>query len=181
MSAQYGITGSLGRSQAHRRPHAPDCNRVHRLRTPVHQPAMAASLSCTTPRSTSRWIRGRHALKAGYEYQRIHTEIQDVNPLYGNDFYQGNFSGQPLADFMFGLRSEYQLVNFYVAQYRQVMNYAYLQDDWKVSPKLTLNLGVRYEYATPQWERDNRLSNFDPVTNSLIPPRTRAPSPTAHR
>ena len=121
------------------------------------------------PKINYSLILGRHTLKAGYEYQRIHTQIQDVNPLYGNDFYQGNFSGQPLADFMFGVRSEYQLVNFYIADYRQVMNFAYLQDDWKVNSKLTLNLGLRYEYATPQWEANNRLSNFDPVKNSITP------------
>ena len=48
------------------------------------------------------------------------------------------------------------------------MNFAYLQDDFKVSPHLTLNLGVRYEFATPQWERDNHMANFDPATNSLV-------------
>jgi hypothetical protein len=44
-----------------------------------------------------------------------------------------------------------------------------VQDDFKVNRKLTLNLGVRYEFATPQWEKDNLLANFDPGTNSLIP------------
>ncbi len=48
------------------------------------------------------------------------------------------------------------------------MYFGYVQDDFKVSRKLTLNLGLRYEFATPQYERDNKLANFDPVTNSLI-------------
>ena len=116
---------------------------------------------------------GRHSLKAGYEWQKVHTQIQDVNPLYGQDTYQGLFSrpagststdaSYNIADFLFGLRNRYALTNLLLANYRQTMNFFYVQDDFKISRKLTLNLGVRYEYATPQWERDNILSNFDPV------------------
>ncbi len=137
----------------------------------------------TNPKVVYSFIRGGHSMKTGFEYQRIHTEIQDVNPLYGQDIYNGQFSRLPnspapgafdqnsyrLADFFFGARSEYRLVNFYIAQYRQAMDYFYFQDDWKVTPRLTLNLGARYEYATPQWERDNVLTNFDPAGNRLVP------------
>lgn len=124
----------------------------------------------------SRFL-GSHSLKAGYEYQRVHTEIQDVNPLYGEDRYNGQFSRPVgaaaanfynLADFMFGLRDRLRLTNLLIANYRQAQHFLYLQDDWRLSRKLTLNLGVRYEYATPQWERDNILTNFDPARNALV-------------
>lgn len=48
------------------------------------------------------------------------------------------------------------------------MYFGYVQDDFKASQRLTLNLGIRYEYGTPQYEAYNHLSNFDPATNSLI-------------
>jgi hypothetical protein len=121
------------------------------------------------PRLNYSLILGKHSLKAGYEFQRIHTEIQDVNPLYGQDSYQGSFSGNPLADFIFGLRSRMALTNFFIAQYRQYGHMGYVQDDLRITGKLTLNLGMRYEYFTPQWENENRLSNYDPLTNRLVP------------
>ncbi len=48
------------------------------------------------------------------------------------------------------------------------MHFAYMQDDWRASDRLTLNLGLRYEFSTPYWERDNVLSNFDPATKSMV-------------
>jgi hypothetical protein len=55
-----------------------------------------------------------------------------------------------------------------VAQLRRNMQFAYVQDDWRAASRLTVNLGLRYEYSTPYWEKDNVLSNFDPATNSMI-------------
>ncbi len=123
-------------------------------------------------------ITGRNTLKVGYEFMAIRTQVNDVNPLYGRDAYAGGFSrptGGPadgnsysLADFYFGLRSQYALANYVVGDYRQHMNFLYVQNDFRVTSKLTLNLGLRYEYATPRWEKHNVLSNFDPTTNTIL-------------
>jgi hypothetical protein len=128
------------------------------------------------PKINYTWTTGAHSLKTGFEFQRIDTEVQDVNPLYGRDTYGGQFSRLSgaannlynLADFMLGLRSQYALSSVLVANLRRNMQFAYVQDDWRIAQNLTLNLGVRYEYSTPYWENDNVLSNFDPASNSLI-------------
>lgn len=135
-------------------------------------------------------ILGRHSLKIGYEYMAINTEIDDFNPVYGQDNYGGGFSagtdnitgsgtlngsGDPaikeavdLADFLLGARSAYQLNNFRIVNYHQRMNFAYLQDDFKLNQKLTFNAGIRYELVTPQWVDGNHLANYDPGTNTLV-------------
>jgi len=129
------------------------------------------------PRINYSWNWGRHSLKSGYEYLRVNTDVQDTNPLMGLDTYTGQFSRPAgalsnnlfnLADFMFGARSQYELANLLVVNLRQRLHFAYVQDDFKVSPKLTVNVGMRYEFSTPIYEDHNRLSNYDPKTNTII-------------
>lgn len=140
------------------------------------------------PKVNYSWMKGKHALKMGGEIHLIHTEVMDINPVYGLLGYAGSFSkptcaqlGQAsnctvpndaasynLADFMFGLPNQIQLANWLVGNYRQRDYFLYFQDDFRVNSKLTLNLGLRWEFATPRWERDNVLSNYDPISNRMI-------------
>jgi hypothetical protein len=126
-------------------------------------------------------ITGRHTWKTGWEYQWLGVEALDVSPMIGRNTYQGLFSAPPgvtptaatqrlysLADFFFGARNTFQLVNADIVHHRQQSVFVYIQDDWRVHPRLTLNLGLRYELTTPFYERDNRLSNYDFVTNTII-------------
>ncbi len=140
------------------------------------------------PKFNYALIRGRHSLKFGYEFTDIWTEVLDINPLYGSNTYAGGFSkptcaqlGQAagctvasdsttynLADFMFGLPSSIGLGNYFVTKQRQYVHSLYAQDDYRVNSKLTVNIGLRYEFATPIWEANNNWTNFDPATNTLI-------------
>ena len=120
------------------------------------------------PKGNFTWIRGKHSLKFGYEYEHIWMAVNDNNPLYGSWTYGGGYSTCPSgtvvggvtcngtkvaddywADFLFGLTSSYQLANYFVVHLRQSLDSAYAQDDWKVTPQLTLNIGLRWEYGSP--------------------------------
>ena len=129
------------------------------------------------PKINYSWLRGRQSLKAGYEFQDISVEVQDVNPLYGLDTYNGQLSRPAgaaasnlynLGDFMLGLRSNYALSTFFIAEVRQQLHFTYVQDDIRVNDTLTVNAGLRYEYATPTWDANNVLTNFDPATVKMV-------------
>ena len=126
-------------------------------------------------------VLGRHTLKTGVEYQWLGVETLDVSPMIGRNTYTGLFSVPTggaataatqgfysLADFLFGARNTFQLVNPGVVNHRQQSWFGYVQDDFKVNAAVTLNIGLRYEFVTPFYERDNLLAGFDKATNTLI-------------
>ena len=128
------------------------------------------------PKVNYTWVKGKHSLKFGYEYEHIWMAVNDNNPLYGSWTYGNGYStigstkvaDDYWADFLFGLTSSYQLANYFVVHLRQDLDSAYAQDDWKVLPNLTLNLGLRWEYGSPYSEWKNNISNFDPVSQTVL-------------
>jgi hypothetical protein len=153
------------------------------------------------PKVNFTWVKGKQTLKFGYEYERVWMAVNDNNPLYGSFTYGGGYStcaptvsptcalninqqtntGTTVsddywADFLFGTTSAYSLANFYEAHLTRNMHNIYGQDDWKILPNLTLNLGLRWEYASPYADLYNRISNFDPASQTVF---TTTPGATA--
>jgi hypothetical protein len=141
--------------------------------------------SLLDPKVNFSWVKGHHSLKFGYEYEHIWMEVQDSNPLYGSFTYGKGYSlctnvacttnngGKTAADnywadFLFGTLNNYALATYFKAHLLQTMHNLYVQDDWKVNNKLTLNLGLRWEYGSPYSEANNNLSNFDPTTATML-------------
>ncbi len=104
------------------------------------------------------WIKGKHTLRFGFEYSR-----QNFNQV-GNQFSRGNFVFQPnatqspthtggdaFAEFLLGdLYQSTVAVAIANANYQRNAEAAFVDDTWKITPKLTLSLGLRYE-LTPPW------------------------------
>ncbi len=114
-------------------------------------------------------LRGRHFLKYGAELLFVQTGIRDINALIGSlAFNNGIFSGRAVGDLLLGLPQRLALTSNTVLNNSQRLSFFYVQDDFKITSKLTLNYGLRYEYATPVVERDNQIANFDPTTGTIL-------------
>ncbi|MCI0620639.1 MAG: TonB-dependent receptor [Acidobacteria bacterium] len=115
--------------------------------------------------------RGQHQLKFGADYRGPMRNIYlDVPALRGSWTFDGQRSEIGLADFLLGYPSGAQLSNLAVVDQRLWMLSWFVQDDWKVTPKLTLNLGLRYDFATWPYEGADRMTNFNPLTGQTFTP-----------
>jgi hypothetical protein len=136
------------------------------------------------------WVKGHHNMKFGTNLNHVQNTSADTmggdSPRGNLNFssnmtsYDGNDNGYNYPTFLLGLLSSSSRARFVKGWPYQTywQNAWYAQDDFKVLPSLTLNLGFRYELSTRPIERYNRQSNWDTQTNQLVvaTPNNRSPA-----
>jgi len=126
-------------------------------------------------RDTLSISRGAHAIKTGGQFLHAFYKQIPTSPTgqLGSFNFDGSFTGTSFADFLLGIPRTASRTDEVGAFYAR-KNYisGFFQDDYKVRPNFTLNLGIRYEFGSPYSEETDRIYNFDPVSGSLVVPNS---------
>lgn len=117
------------------------------------------------------WVRGKHAVKLGGDWRKYANRNFQPQTSAGFYVFNGSFTGERgrqyangLPDLLLGLPQQQRILNpvgFEAGRLRNQKLSLYLQDDWNLSSRLTLNLGLRWERDGAWTEADNRWSIFD--------------------
>jgi Carboxypeptidase regulatory-like domain len=113
---------------------------------------------------------GRHQLKAGGEFRTYRSN--GFNHLFarGQATFQGVFTGSPVGDLLMGFPTITLLgVNDNPQALRTWSLNGFLQDDWRLTRRLTMNAGVRYEYNASPYDADDRMKILDLESFQLLP------------
>lgn len=107
-------------------------------------------------------IAGMHQFKTGFEYRYSSLGSQSKESANGSFSFSDRTTGSGLADLLLGRvnSSSYASLDDILA--RRDIYGAFVQDDWKLGKTFTLNIGLRWELETPQWDKNNHESGFDP-------------------
>ncbi|HEY7392889.1 MAG TPA: carboxypeptidase regulatory-like domain-containing protein [Bryobacteraceae bacterium] len=108
------------------------------------------------------WNHGRHNFSFGGDFRRQEFNLLSQQDPRGTFGFTGAAAGDDFAGFLLGIPDTSSIAFGNADKYFRASNYdAYIQDDWRVSPVLTLNAGVRWEYWSPITEKYGRLVNLD--------------------
>ena len=117
-------------------------------------------------------IHGSHTMHAGFQFERYRNNYVPAvssDGAAGQVGFSGQYSGNAEADFLLGLPSYMAYGQGFagtVGQRNSAIG-AFIQDDWRVTSRLTLNLGLRWELFTPIYEVGNRMTNFNEITGQI--------------
>jgi len=119
---------------------------------------------------TVSWIHGRHTFKGGLNVYLEQPNYRQIpQGAFGNFFFQTTYTGVAYADFLLGIPTYVTATGINPNQYMRSTNYGlFFQDDYKVRRDLTLNLGLRWDYQVPIYNKNNALYNFDPASGGMI-------------
>jgi hypothetical protein len=116
------------------------------------------------------WSKGSHNVKFGVQQYWLQTNFLSSQRSSGIFNFNGQYTGSPVADFLLGDISSDSLSTYAALHFRVPETHFFVQDDWKVSRRLTLNLGLRYELTPPAVDLHNAIANFelntDPYTTA---------------
>jgi hypothetical protein len=112
---------------------------------------------------------GAHAVRAGVELRFKHNELVDITRRTPSYTFTGAVTNNDVADLLLGVSRTLSATTAPVIEWNQQAYSSFVQDDWKVTPRLTVNLGLRYEYGTPYYGGgSNQNVNFDFATGQLV-------------
>jgi hypothetical protein len=118
-------------------------------------------------------IRGTHSIRTGFETRQKNNSFMDLTRTIPAFTFGGRFTGEAMADLLVGYPQQFDANTQAVVEQLQKAYAVYIQDDWKLAPNVTLNLGLRYEYTTPFYAKGaNKNINFDPKTGQLVYPKS---------
>ena len=107
------------------------------------------------------WVTGRHALKAGLDVRREAMNIAFINRPNGDLTFSGGLAGNAAADFLLGAPAQVRATTRQAIQDGYGWLFAgYAQDEFHLTPQLTLNLGVRYELPMPFIDKNDAITGF---------------------
>jgi len=109
------------------------------------------------------WTHGAHQFRFGASWA-LYKKIQDLfGTTQGSYGFNGSFTGNDFADFLLGDASSYnELADQDKGLWNNVSWAAYVQDNWRATRRLTLNLGLRWDGVPHTYEANNRMGNFYP-------------------
>ncbi|MBK9167207.1 MAG: TonB-dependent receptor [Bryobacterales bacterium] len=118
------------------------------------------------------WYRGNHSIKSGFQFNRVNFQDQNANnALFGRMTFSNRFTGHPYADFLYGTPTNTNRAFPPVLQDRTRWSYEFfVADDWKVTPTLTVNLGLRYEWKPGYTEANGLQAVFDIDSGRVVVP-----------